>query len=84
MTAGSRRGAVLGLGERIRLARMLNGWSQDDVVAEIQEQGGRMDRRELSRYETEAATPGAAALLWLSRAMGVTIDSLVVGAAHGA
>jgi transcriptional regulator with XRE-family HTH domain len=75
----TRRGSVPGLGARIRQARDLHQWSQPDLAAEVGETGGRLDPREVSRWELDLATPGALSLLGLSRALGVSIDWLITG-----
>lgn len=75
----ARRGSVPGLAGRIKFARELRGWSQEDLAAECNEVGGRADRREVSRWELGSSTPSALSLLALSRALAVTTDWLLAG-----
>ena len=74
-----RRGSIPGLADRLRSSREARGWSQADLAAEAQERGWRISRLEISRYETDASTPGPLALMAMAGALECSIDWLLTG-----
>jgi transcriptional regulator with XRE-family HTH domain len=74
------RQTIPGFPQRLRQRREEMGWSQDDLAAEINE--NRMpgsppkSRLVISRYECGTASPSAATMVELARALGCGLDWL--------
>lgn len=69
--------AYPGLGAALRLRRILQGWSQEEMEYQLREQGTRISRLIISRYETEVQTPGIIPLQRIARCFNCTIDSIL-------
>ena len=61
------------IGERIKVLRKENGWSQGELAEKI-----GADGRQISRYENGHITPSAEALVRLAQAFDVSVDYLLL------
>jgi Zn-dependent peptidase ImmA (M78 family)/DNA-binding XRE family transcriptional regulator len=61
-------------GERIKQARLMAGWSQDDLVAQLAQLDLNLTKAALSKYETGKSRPKSQVILKLAQALGVRSD----------
>lgn len=59
------------IGDRIRQARLAAGLTQDELVARLAEQGQRITKAGISKYELNKSMPKASFVLALARSLGV-------------
>lgn len=62
------------VGNRLRLARLAAGMTQDQVVAQLAARGVRLTKAGLSKYERGGSVPSAFLLLRLGQILGVPTD----------
>lgn len=65
------------IGERIKNARLAAGYTQDEVVTRLLEEGEELTKAGLSKYELEKSTPKATLLLKLSKVLEVSVEYLL-------
>lgn len=61
-------------GERIRQARLMAGWSQDDLVSQLAHMGLPLTKAAISKYETGKSQPKPQVIFKLAQALKVRPD----------
>ncbi len=63
----------MNFGQKLKLLRKENGWSQDKLSERIS-----VDGRQISRYENNKITPSAEVIIKIAQAFNVSIDYLLL------